>query len=1135
MKNGSKVADACRRPNGYFLTAVATALALLTGVGTNTPPRIERVELSEGTNLHIDASGRPGKIFRLERSTTLTNWSDVDSVDATTTNFSFLRSIAAGPGEFFRVSMHPGTNAPAWADQEDMRISVLTTNAVRLRWGGATGLLEVTAYRVYRDGILIAELPTGARSYDAGALGQGTAYTFRVEAVNEDGVVSRRSLSGTINPSPPDPASIAPGPGSSEVSTPQNGFGFLYAGQNPIQTGVSTQDIDSVRCAIVHGKVMDQYFNPLQGTVISVDDHPEFGRTVTRADGEFDMAVNGGGALTLLFAREDRLPARRTVNPAWGDDVVLQSVVLIEPDPIPTELVFPSNGMQMAEGSLMEDQDGSRRMRLLVPAGTTAQMVMPNGTRQTLEFGHLRLSEYTVGTNGPLAMPAPLPGSSEYTYAVNLSFDEEREAGAQRVEFSPDVVGYVENLAGFPVGIPVPIGTLLDDGVWVPQKDGRVVEVVGETAGLADIDIDGDGAADDEGELAAIGISESERRKVAELYTSGTELWRMPYPFISNKDANWAPGTNGKKTPSKAKNSQKTNKPSCDTGYGVLEMQNQILQEDVAVVGAPFTLHYASDRMPGYLADHILDIDIIGASVPPELVKVDMTIKVVGRSFESTLAPQANVTNVFLWDGLDAYGREVQGRVPIVCQLDYVYPGYYCHPSPNAQNGFATMSGMFITNPATGQPIRMREDIRLTTVHESELGRWNALGHALGGWSLSIHHVYDPVKRVVYLGDGGRQDINGPSGQIVMSSGGTGTNGFGGDGGDAAFAEMNAPRGAVVGPDGSIYVADTQNNRIRKISGPSNIIETVVGTGTAGFSGDDGPGTSAQVNGPRGLAMDPQGNLYFCDTGNNRVRCLGVDGVVTTVAGTGAAGFGGDGGFSTAAQLNGPQGVAVATDGALFVADTENNRVRRIGLDGIIDTAAGTGTAGFSGDDGSGLVAQLNKPSGVALAEDGSLFIADTGNNRVRELRRDGRISTYAGTGAAGGQGDGGDPSQAQLNAPAAVGVGRDSTVYIADASNSRVRRVGSNRIITTAGGTGTPGYDGEGAPGPQAQFDGPQGVAVGPDRRAYVADSNNGAVRGMGRPMTPGGPQEVKIGSEDGTQVYVFDASGRHLRTMNA
>ena len=250
-----------------------------------------------------------------------------------------------------------------------------------------------------------------------------------------------------------------------------------------------------------------------------------------------------------------------------------------------------------------------------------------------------------------------------------------------------------------------------------------------------------------------------------------------------------------------------------------------------------------------------------------------------------------------------------------------------------------------------------------------------------------------------------------------------------------AAAQLSHPEGLAIDAQGNLYIADTGNQLIRKVA--AGTLTTVAGTGVAGYNGDSIPAAAAQLSDPAGLAIDRAGNLYIADAGNHRVRKVAA-GIISTVAGLGAAGFSGDNGPASAAQLNEPRGVAVDAAGNLYIADTLNHRIRRV-VNGVIATVAGTGDAGFAGDDGPASAAQLNGPRGVAVDAAGSLYIADTLNNRVRQVAR-GIISTVAGAGTEGFSGDSGPASSARLQRPTAVAVGAAGALYIADAGNDRVR-----------------------------------------------------------------------------------------------
>jgi sugar lactone lactonase YvrE len=325
----------------------------------------------------------------------------------------------------------------------------------------------------------------------------------------------------------------------------------------------------------------------------------------------------------------------------------------------------------------------------------------------------------------------------------------------------------------------------------------------------------------------------------------------------------------------------------------------------------------------------------------------------------------------------------------------------------------------------------------------------------------------------VYISDSGNNRIRRMSAGTISTMAGGGA-GFGGDGGPAISAQLALPIEISMDGHGNLFVADRGNYRIRKIDG-SGVITTV-----AGRSDDGGAATSAQLNFPNAVAADQSGNLFIADTDSQRIRKVTASGVVTTVAGTGANGFAGDGGPATSALLSYPAGIAVDDVGNLFIADTRNNRIRKVTPDGVIFTI---GTS-------------LNDPRGLAVDRSGNVFIADTNNQQIRKIDSGGAMSIVAGTGANGFSGDGGPATSAQLSYPVAVAVDGNGNLFIADSSNNRIRMVRPDGIIRTIAGNGSIGFGGDGGPAIWAGLASPQGVDVDAAGNVYIADADNQRVR---------------------------------------
>lgn len=363
------------------------------------------------------------------------------------------------------------------------------------------------------------------------------AGTFTATVTVSDGqATAQATLTITPGGIPPDPSAVAPPLSQTATTDLGSGTAFLYSGTNPIQTGVAPGTITPTRAAVLRGLVLNSSGTPLPGVAISVLNHPEFGQTMSRADGMFDLAVNGGGLLTVTYAQIGYLPSQRQVQTPWQDYVVLPDVVLVQPDPNVTTIdLAAAVPFQVARGSVITDADGTRQATLLFPQGTTATMALADGTTQSIgPILHVRATEYTVGPTGRSAMPGDMPPTDAYAYATDFSVDEAVAAGATRVAFSQPVLSYNENFLGFPVGVLVP--AIYHDqpkGQWIDFDNGRVIKILGITGGLADLDTTGSGTADNG---VALGISAAERAQLAALYSAGTSLWRVPIPHFTPVD-----------------------------------------------------------------------------------------------------------------------------------------------------------------------------------------------------------------------------------------------------------------------------------------------------------------------------------------------------------------------------------------------------------------------------------------------------------------------------------------------------------------------------------------------------------------------------------------------------------------------
>ena len=338
-------------------------------------------------------------------------------------------------------------------------------------------------------------------------------------------------------------------------------------------------------------------------------------------------------------------------------------------------------------------------------------------------------------------------------------------------------------------------------------------------------------------------------------------------------------------------------------------------------------------------------------------------------------------------------------------------------------------------------------------------------------------------------------------GQNITTIAGNGVGGYGGDGGSAGLAQLQGPQGLALDAAGNIYIADLVNNRVRKVNASTGIITTIAGTGATTYNGDGIAATAANLYAPSALAFDANWDLYLTDRYNNRIRKINIaTGIISTVAGTGTGGYNGDGIAATAAQLNAPNEVAFDVAGNLYIADWFNNRVRKVDIStGLISTIAGTGPAGYNGENIIATAAQINGPCGIIFDHLGNIYFAEYNGNRIRKITvSTGLISTVAGTGVAGFNGDNIAATSAQLFGSAYIKFDEVENMYIGDAINYRVRKIAaSSGIISTIAGTGVAGFNGDNIPATSAELNLPFYVYFDrPMCNMYIADYANNRVR---------------------------------------
>ncbi len=967
---------------------------------------------------------------------------------------------------------------------------------------------------------------------------------------------------------PPDPATIAPPLTASRTNSFLEATAFLYSASNPVQTGVADGTIKERRVAVLKGRVMDRNGEPLSGVTIRVLRHAEFGKTLSRTDGRFDLAVNGGGWLTLDYSKNGYLTAQRRMQVPWRDYVPAEDVVLVALDPAVTRVDLSTPGMKVAQGSQVSDNDGERRATLLVPEGVSAQAVMADGSRRNLDTLDIRLTEFTVGESGPKAMPAKLPPASAYTYALEYSVDQALDAA--RIEFSQPLVHYNEDFIGFEVGSVVPVGYYdRQEGRWVASDNGRVVKLLAIEHGLAVLDTDGDEAADDATALAALGVSDTERQQLAGLYAAGQTLWRVPVSHFTPSDLNWPyqPPDDAVAPPEGPPDpGGDPVADHCEETGSIIECQNQVLAEQLPVSGTPFSLNYTSARQEGYGASRTINIPLTGKIIPASLISVTVTINIAGRQFEHDAALLPNQVYRFVWDGKDAYGRTLYGQQPYTVKLRYVYPAIYAKSNAEAERAFARASGggRALVQRARSAAIMFAVQTWQGMLENHDL----QVSRGLGGWMLDVRHRYNAEAGLLLLGDGSsrRADIRWPQFVAEFIAGGweitpDPSNDFplAGD-----KVKLNDARDFAIAADGSIYFTMVNQFNLYRIT-PEGKVELFSSDALMAESDD-----AYSLN--EALAFGPDGQLYLAQWGMRNVAAgswarsfqilrFNNNGQAEAVYGYGP---GYDTDFPTYSSFSQPQrrnDMLVAPDGSIYFTDARDlfatqgrdHQVFQLSPDGNVEVFAGDGSSLCAqlqtcGDNGPAMLAQLPYPTRLAMDEEGNLYILSGGsfNSRIRRVAADGTISTVLGC----------------INSPcgdADEGIAALSTRFIASqmavspqgriAFISPTLRVGSHEkayVITETGKlrwvAGAATTDAEQAGFATQLFIGGNGgtqfLAWDNNEEMVLAHFRQDTVLAIDRLSLASAiyhGNEFYVPSDDGKQVYVFDVYGRHLRTHHA
>jgi RHS repeat-associated protein len=928
-------------------------------------------------------------------------------------------------------------------------------------------------------------------------------------------VVTVNSVGGGETP-PPDPSTVAPNNSPTAPTSMGAATRFLYSGATPIQSGVTAGAIDERRVAVVRGKVSTVQGLALSGARVAALGQAASGYTITREDGLFDLAVNGGGQVVLQITRDGYLPAQRRVATAWQDYTSIDEVRLVAVDAVVTTVQLDSAApAQVARGSAVADADGARQATLIVPAGGVhANIELADGTVLPDQAQlHIRATEYTVGAGGRAAMPGDLPASSGYTYAVELSADEAMQAGARRVTFSPALAFYVENFLGFPVGGAVPAGYYdRARASWVAGDNGRIVQILSiDGTGHAALDIDGSGTPADAVALAALGVTDGERQQLGTLYAVGQSLWRVPIPHFTPWDCNWpfGPPADAAAPNVPEPDDSEDDPDTCEEGGSIIECQNQVLGERLPIDGTSFTLNYRSKRQRGYLAGASVVATLSGASLPASVKRIDVEMAVAGRRWTESFPVSTNLGAALTWDGLDVYGRPVFGRQPATVTVKHVYDGFYYTPASGPRS--FGVPGAQLSGDRTRQEISLDQTMTTTVA-----GR-DPLASPVAGWSIDVHHGFDGKSQTLYRGDGGQETRRG-RGLTPTTAAGGGSLVPTALGVPAAQANLNNfyPDGLAVGADGRVIMSGSDIVWSLDIDGYVHALPQQPGTGWWGQVAIDAAGTIWRAG--------YDGIVGYCSEGGSATKLALWELPRAATAWTQV--FNIDLPVAVSGCSPAPQSVFGA-DGALYVSGGPHLYQLRPGetQPALVATVGGGGY--YPGI------------SAMAAAPDGSLYVS-TGWT-IDRLMPSGTWTHIAGTGEYGPVAEGVPAHDTYVRDIKSLALEKSGALLLLDApccteSTRRIRRIGTDGIINTiAGGNESGTSAADGAPVLGGTLQATQ-LTTGPDGRAWIFESSAPASRLrqlVQNVSVPSPTTTVYAVAHDGSELYEFD-NGRHIRTLD-
>jgi RHS repeat-associated protein len=951
---------------------------------------------------------------------------------------------------------------------------------------------------------------------------------------------------------PPDPKDVATPIDPTRPVRLKESSAFLYTGSDPIQKGMDPSVIEEKRVVVLRGLVMDKSNTPLSGVTVTILDHSEYGSTVTRADGIFDMVANGGALLTIRYEKDGFLTVQRKILTPWEDYTRLPPIVMIPLDPVVTaiDLNDTTEDFHVAQGSVVSDDQGDRQGVLLIPQGTEAKMVMKDGSRHSVDQLDLRITEYTVGDNGLETMPAELPATTAYTYAMEVSVDSAHDANASSVEFSQPVYYYVDNFMDVPAGIIVPVG-FYDKlkGEWVPLKDGSSIDVLDVVDDMAVLDSDGDGVSDEQSVLDEFNITDAELVTIAERYSAGESFWRASLIHLSPIDLNYGfsiPDNAAAPDPGDPSGSETTDE--CETPGSTIYCYTQSLGEEVPIHGTDLTLHYTSKKVSGRNDNATFDVPLISRATfdtPPyasELIGSVLKISIAGVSFEYNFLGdyifQENnrVYEFDDWDGLDRFGREINTNQRLYFSIGNTFEIELVAQSAtgggSGQGVGGSSFGGFCRDGLVGCP--MIGGVRTSTLwtyRQKTANLFNARRLGNGGWTIDKHHYYDDLNGVLHKGNG--RTIESSSLSPLLKS--------------VELPDSDTGLNAIaVSPSGDVYYSMAKlpgspldplffGQQLMKYNPDTKTRSRVDLTYTFDVQELHGSCVSLGNHHMSDMEFGPDGSLYMLTqkiAESSAVFKIDENGNVTWIAGCGTNTD--DTAIAQEAKLQNVGGMSVDSRGQIYLARAHNDVkwLKRVGTDGVLKTV-------FKDDD-----ILVDTLVDLKIGPDDEIYwLGSEYTGYLWKVINDGNWEKVAGCNVemcGSGTEEGIEALLSTAGIPRTMAIAEDGTVYVSStgAGNTNFIRRIAHGFVTTFAGTGEieDTCTGEGGPARDAEIFPPDTMDLAPNGQLYFVSTNCAEYKLAKVVPSQISPTIFDSNAviENDSELYIFDIMGRHIETRS-